>query len=1159
MSKKLPAWIVLTVISLVAALALGATYNGTKDRIATQEAEKAVAVRQELLPAAADFKLLTAEDETEVYQGLDASGASVGYVSVGTVTGFGGPVEVTVGMDDEGTIAGVRVGGSNFSETAGLGAKSKEPAFYEQFAGMVYPVDLTKNGGEVDAITAATITSSAVVRGVNDTAKYIAEKAGIKLKEPVVLVQELGNNRYATSKQGFGGPVYVEAEIVDGAITDIVIGDANFNETSGYGAGAKEEKFYSQYVGKSGTGLVLNSDVDQVSGATITSTAVNDAVNLLLLYVNDRAAYEAQLADAPEEVDVSIPAGAQTWTAKGKGLTGTFDVTIAVDENAAVTGIEVGDASTAEDGAFLGQVKNNNAFLAQFIGTAGNIDAASIDTVTGATISSNGVISAVNKAWNESQGIVEATPAPTAEPTGAEYKTKGQGLTGAFSVWVYVDNGAVTGLKVRSTESEYDEPYLDLVKGNSAFLSQFVGKSGQIAESDIDLVSGATISSQGVLAAVNDALAKAASAPAAEPAAEATGTEYKTKGQGLTGAFNVTVVLDDNGAVAGVKIGSSESEYDGTYLDMVKGSDAFLSQFVGKTGEIADADTVTGATISSKSVVDAVNEVLKNNAPAAPAAEPAAEAAGLAGEYAVSVQGFTDPMDVQVTLDDNGAVIQVAVEQSQSATDGAYVEKVRTSEAFLNQFIGKAAPIADGEIDVVTGATFASKAVVAAVNDVFAQKGITAAPAAEEPQQSEAGASSILADGAYTLTGKGMVDDVNVTVTVENGKIAKVEVAESASATDALYVDMVRKSEGFLGQFIGKDALLAETDIDVVTGATITSRAVHGIVNQVIAGDVSSEAEAQLAEEPAAQPAEEGDVWGGVAYMNGLTGTFGVAVDMNADGTVKNVSLTKSDSDMDAEYLAKITEEWLGQFVGKTLPVAGIDTVTGATISSSAVIEAVNGFAQAPAEEPAAEAPATLAGEYTQEAQSFLDALKVTVTLDDAGAITAINVADSENADSAPYAAKAQSEAFLSQFIGKKAPLAEDDADVVTGATFSCKAVISAVNAVYEQLGVQAEPAAPAEKETKEAVTYKDGSYQAAVDALTVTVTVADGKVADVAVQADAAAEDALYVAMVAENAAFLSQFAGQSAPVEADAVTGATFTSDAVAQAVNQALESAK
>ena len=129
MNKKLPAWIVLTVISLVAALALGATYNGTKDRIAAQEAEKAVAVRQELLSGAEAFEQIAAEGENEVFKGVDAAGNAVGYVSVGTVTGFGGPVEVTVGMDGEGTLTGVRVGGSNFSETAGLGAKSKEPAF----------------------------------------------------------------------------------------------------------------------------------------------------------------------------------------------------------------------------------------------------------------------------------------------------------------------------------------------------------------------------------------------------------------------------------------------------------------------------------------------------------------------------------------------------------------------------------------------------------------------------------------------------------------------------------------------------------------------------------------------------------------------------------------------------------------------------------------------------------------------------------------------------------------------------------------------------------------------------------------------------------------------------------------------------------------------
>ena len=226
MNKKLPAWIVLTVISLVAALALGATYNGTKDRIAAQEAEKAVAVRQELLPQAASFTLVEHEGENEVYQGLDAADAVVGYVSVGTVTGFGGPVEVTVGMDPEGTLTGVRVGGANFSETAGLGAKSKDEAFYGQFAGKTYPVDLSKNGGEIDAITAATITSSAVVRGVNDTAKSIADAAGIKLKEPVVAIEELGDNRYGTTAQGVSGPFPVVVTLDDaGAVTAVEVQD----------------------------------------------------------------------------------------------------------------------------------------------------------------------------------------------------------------------------------------------------------------------------------------------------------------------------------------------------------------------------------------------------------------------------------------------------------------------------------------------------------------------------------------------------------------------------------------------------------------------------------------------------------------------------------------------------------------------------------------------------------------------------------------------------------------------------------------------------------------------------------------------------------------------------------------------------------------------
>ena len=74
-----------------------------------------------------------------------------------------------------------------------------------------------------------------------------------------------------------------------------------------------------------------------------------------------------------------------------------------------------------------------------------------------------------------------------------------------------------------------------------------------------------------------------------------------------------------------------------------------------------------------------------------------------------------------------------------------------------------------------------------------------------------------------------------------------------------------------------------------------------------------------------------------------MTGSFPVTVAFNEDGTVKSVTLGDSDSDMDKTFLANVnTEDFLGKFVGKTVPVEGIDAVAGATISSNAVISAVN-------------------------------------------------------------------------------------------------------------------------------------------------------------------------------------------------------------------------
>ena len=746
MNKKLPAWIVLTVICLVAALALAFTYNGTKDRIAQQEEAKTVAVRQALLPAAASFE---AVDGSEVYRGVDANGAAVGYVTVNTVKGFGGDVEISVAVDPEGVIQGISVGGANFKETAGLGAKSKEPAFTEQFAGKTAPVALKKNGGEIDAITAATITSSAVVRGVNDAVTMLAEKAGFTIQQAASAVEEKGDGRYATEKQGFAGPVYVELALDgEGKITEIAIGDDRFSESNNYGAKAREEAFYGQYIGKTGQ-LTLGQDIDAISGATITSTAVNDAVNLILLYVNDPAAYAAQ--QSAEPVNVGIPEGAQAYTAQAKGLTGTFPVSISVDEQGMISGIALEDSDSANDAAFVQRVQNDTAFLSQFIGQAAPFDEAAIDTVTGATVSSKAVIAAVNQAYNAAMGIAEPTAAPTAEPTevpvqptvaepaeGTVVSAQGKGLTGEFPVNVTVDeNNAIVKVELGDSSTETDAGFLAKVKEDANYLNQFVGKTAPVDEASIDVVAGATVSSKALVAAVNAACENLPEAgitviggadgateiivsenlPAAE---EAAGTVLTAQGKGLTGEFPVNVTVDESNAIVKVELGDSSTDMDASFLNMVKTDANYLNQFVGKTAPVDEAsiDVVAGATVSSKAVVAAVNAACEN----LPKAEPAAEEA-TGTVLTAQAKGLTGEFPVNVTVDESNAIVKVELGDSSTDMDANFLNMVKTDANYLNQFVGKTAPVDEASIDVVAGATVSSKAVVAAVNAAFASQG----------------------------------------------------------------------------------------------------------------------------------------------------------------------------------------------------------------------------------------------------------------------------------------------------------------------------------------------------------------------------------------------------------------------------------------------------
>jgi electron transport complex protein RnfG len=162
--KKKQDWLILGIIAVVAALLLAGTNLITKDRIAEQALLAQHASRIAALPGVYGFEEVVEEAEgiDNCYAGLDANGSVMGYVVQTTVKGYGGEIEVMVGVDAQGAIIGLAAGGSNFSETAGVGTRVQEEAFSSTFIGLTAtPVA----GDNVETLSGATVSSRAVIGG----------------------------------------------------------------------------------------------------------------------------------------------------------------------------------------------------------------------------------------------------------------------------------------------------------------------------------------------------------------------------------------------------------------------------------------------------------------------------------------------------------------------------------------------------------------------------------------------------------------------------------------------------------------------------------------------------------------------------------------------------------------------------------------------------------------------------------------------------------------------------------------------------------------------------------------------------------------------------------------------------------------------------------
>ena len=178
MKKILQLILSLTLISAVCAAVLAIVNNATKERIANLATLKANNAARAVLPAsvkAIEPVKDPADASLTAFIGYadDAKTQIAGYAVPGlTAKGYGGNIRLMVGLNPDRTVISYQVLAA--AETPGLGSNLSTPAFIARFKDQpAASVKVTKDGGKIEALTSATITSRAVCDAVADAAQRI--------------------------------------------------------------------------------------------------------------------------------------------------------------------------------------------------------------------------------------------------------------------------------------------------------------------------------------------------------------------------------------------------------------------------------------------------------------------------------------------------------------------------------------------------------------------------------------------------------------------------------------------------------------------------------------------------------------------------------------------------------------------------------------------------------------------------------------------------------------------------------------------------------------------------------------------------------------------------------------------------------------------------
>ena len=537
---------------------------------------------------------------------------------------------------------------------------------------------------------------------------------------------------------------------------------------------------------------------------------------------------EDETAEDEEQAKGSFDLEDGVYQGTGTGYRG--DITVAVKiKDKQIASIEI--LSASDDEPFFGRAKG---LIDQII----KKQSMKVDTVSGATYSSKGIISAVKNALtgekdsgttgssqegtsgnqNTTPEAVGSVQEPASYKDGTYYGT-GSGFAGNLKVEVVISGGKISSIQIVETNdgSEY-------IQKASGVISQILNAQ---STNNIDTVSGATFSSNGIIKAVRNALSQAAAteSTAAENGGTSDGSDTEKKddttttvtgtlpynegvyygtAEGYNGDITVAIVIQENTLKAVLVIGEED---DDTFFNRAMD---VVTQMMKK--QSTEVDTVSGATYSSKGLIQAVKNALE--------------------EARRVTNGETD--------DDNN-VVQLNTEEVEKAIDAVNelngsdytsaswaVVKVRLKDA------RKALKNATGQVQLDEAAAQLNQA----VQELQISDGTNEDPEPDLPPE------STYIDGVYPVTVLCLPDadmdfeayNLFAQVTIQDDKIIKIDnvYGDGGSGNDSYInkaVNGTSSKTGVVKQIIDKGNL---DGIDAVSRATCTSQAIIDACQQAL-------------------------------------------------------------------------------------------------------------------------------------------------------------------------------------------------------------------------------------------------------------------------------------------------------------------------------------